>query len=307
MRCRAPLWLAALVLVTPAAGAGERIDLFHTATAPVHVTDATRARLAAEGIALGEHALDGQQQLEAELSAGLPADPAAAEVVARTRLEALDPDIVRARIEPAAQGAVLARALQLTKLPAIVIGTGQPAPRIVYGLADLDAALALDGSSAPDTGDPAPLVLHDAGGVPIAPYLDALLADADDPDTAAPEEPHPMRPQPQYPIHSPRLQPGDWSGPATPAVQARLAYFRTPVAVLGTDARSRDWLSAHATRLQQLDVVLLVIESPSAAATAALHALVPGLRLALASGDALAETLGLTVYPVLVSARGIEQ
>lgn len=155
---------------------------------------------------------------------------------------------------------------------------------------------------------PALEVIHDGGGIPAQPLIDGVLGAARSPESLPPPpDPGAFAPQPQYPIHSTRLQPGTWAGPPTPQVTARLAFFRTPIAVLGTDERSRAWLSVHRERLMQIGAVLLVVESPSTVATAELQALAPGLRLALAPGDALVQSVGIEVYPVLLSARGIEQ
>lgn len=151
-------------------------------------------------------------------------------------------------------------------------------------------------------------VIHDGGGIPAQPVIDAVLGAARTTESLPPPpDPGAFAPQPQYPIHSTRLQPGTWAGPPSAQVTARLAFFRTPIAVLGTDERSRAWLSMHRERLMQIGAVLLVVESPSAAATAELQALAPGLRVALAVGDGLVRTVGIEVYPVLLSARGIEQ
>lgn len=150
-------------------------------------------------------------------------------------------------------------------------------------------------------------VIHDGGGIPAQPVIDGVLGAARTDTLPPPPDPGAFAPQPQYPIHSAKLQPGIWVGPPSAQVTARLAFFRTPIAVLGTDERSRAWLSAHRERLVQVGAVLLVVESPSAAATAELQALAPGLRMALAGGDALVKTVGIEVYPVLLSARGIEQ
>lgn len=154
---------------------------------------------------------------------------------------------------------------------------------------------------------PALEVIHDGGGIPAQPVIDAVLGAARTESLPPPPDPGAFAPQPQYPIHSTRLQPGTWAGPPSAQVTARLAFFRTPIAVLGTDERSRAWLSMHRERLMQIGAVLLVVESPSAAATAELQALAPGLRVALAVGDGLVRTVGIEVYPVLLSARGIEQ
>ena len=150
-------------------------------------------------------------------------------------------------------------------------------------------------------------VVFDGGGIPAQPVIDGVLGAYRTPELPPAPDPGAFAPQPAYPIHSARLRPGQWIGPPAEAVTRRLAFFRTPIAVLGTDAVSRAWLSARRERLEQVGAVLLVVESPSAAATAELQALAPGLRLALAPGDALVKSVGIEVYPVLLSARGIEQ
>ncbi|KJS66071.1 MAG: hypothetical protein JL55_37630, partial [Pseudomonas sp. BICA1-14] len=75
----------------------------------------------------------------------------------------------------------------------------------------------------------------------------------------------------------------------------------------GDDARSRAWLRQRHAALRELGAVGLVVNVESTAALVDLRRLAPGLTLAPASGDDLAQRLGLHHYPVLITATGIEQ
>jgi integrating conjugative element protein (TIGR03757 family) len=79
--------------------------------------------------------LDAPARLEAALSAKLPTDPARAEAIARTRL--IDDGMAK-RLLAAYRGVQEARALGVSKLPAVVVDRRY----VVYGEADVTHALA---------------------------------------------------------------------------------------------------------------------------------------------------------------------
>ena len=56
-----------------------------------------------------------------------------------------------------------------------------------------------------------------------------------------------------------------------------------------------------------MQAVGLVVNVESMAALTALRRLAPGLTLSPASGDDLAQRLGLRHYPVLITSTGVEQ
>lgn len=103
------------------------------------------------------------------------------------------------------------------------------------------------------------------------------------------------------PVRSAHLAHGDV------APRAIQAPGFTPMFLVGDDQRSHAWLRQRAPALRELGAVGLVVQVESPQALASLRALAPGLMLAPASGDELAERLGLRHYPVLVTATGIEQ
>ena len=103
------------------------------------------------------------------------------------------------------------------------------------------------------------------------------------------------------PVRSTQLSPGE--------VQHRVirAPGLTPLFLIGDDARSRAWLQQWQAALRELGAVGLVVNVDSAAALAELRRLAAGLTLSPASGDDLAQRLGLRHYPVLITPTGVEQ
>jgi len=80
----------------------------------------------------------------------------------------------------------------------------------------------------------------------------------------------------------------------------------TPIFLIGDDSRSRAWLRANTEKLHALRAVGFVVQVESEDALQSLRHLAPDLTLVPASGDDLAQRLGLKHYPVLVTATGIE-
>lgn len=171
----------------------------------------------------------------------------------------------------------------------------------LLGLLSLAAAPAVLAQS------PALIVVEDRGGVSALPYYHALDLQPHAGDAPPPRVELPRPPDRRFgeadmlPVRSERLSPGD--------VARRVIHAPglTPVFLVGDDDRSRAWLRQRAPTLRDLGAVGLVVQIESPQALAALRALAPGLTLAPASGDELAQRLGLRHYPVLVTATGIEQ
>ncbi|MFP3693207.1 integrating conjugative element protein, partial [Burkholderia sp. SIMBA_048] len=80
-----------------------------------------------------------------------------------------------------------------------------------------------------------------------------------------------------------------------------------PFFLVGDDRPSRAWLHARGDTLRAMGAVGLVVNVGSADALATLRRDAPGLTLVPASGDDIAVRLGLSHYPVLVTATGVEQ
>ena len=148
------------------------------------------------------------------------------------------------------------------------------------------------------------IVVEDRGGASALPYYQPLNPQPDDTARPAP------LPRPRVgnsaeaamlPVRSANLSPGD-----VPHRVIR-APGLTPLFLVGDDARSRAWLRQRQAALRELQAVGLVVNVESATALAELRRLAPGLTLSPASGDDLAQRLGLRHYPVLITSTGVEQ
>lgn len=82
--------------------------------------------------------LDGLQQLEAQLSQGLPGDQAQATAIASARMKAIGPAKLQELAANAARGIVLAQQYGVDRAPAIVFD----GRAVVYGMTDIAAATA---------------------------------------------------------------------------------------------------------------------------------------------------------------------
>lgn len=103
------------------------------------------------------------------------------------------------------------------------------------------------------------------------------------------------------PIRSPSLRPG----PVAP--RAINLPGITALFLIGDDPRSHAWLQQRLPDLQRLGAAGLVVNVESAASLQALREGAPGLSLTPVPGDDLAPRLGLSRYPVLITATAIEQ
>jgi integrating conjugative element protein (TIGR03765 family) len=158
----------------------------------------------------------------------------------------------------------------------------------------------------------APLtIVRDVGGASALVYYEGL-------HLRAPGENHlpPLLPHVAPPLEVPRAPFAE--NALLPVVSRTLSPGRvvtrplhapglTPIFLIGDDAQSCAWLRTHAERLRALHATGLVVNVASPEALASLRALAPGLTLAPASGDDLAQRLKLHHYPVLITATAIEQ
>lgn len=171
---------------------------------------------------------------------------------------------------------------------------------------------AIRAASAPaslPTPRPALIVVEDRGGVPAQPYYDDLGLPVRSSATADAPQRLPLPGATTGPRGEAAMLPVR-SGWLTPGVVERRplqASGLTPFFVIGDDARSREWLQQRLVRLRELHASGLVVNVASPQALDALRRLAPGMTLSPASGDNLAQRLGLRHYPVLVTATGIEQ
>ncbi|KVC95083.1 hypothetical protein WI77_10645 [Burkholderia ubonensis] len=147
------------------------------------------------------------------------------------------------------------------------------------------------------------IVVGDDGGVSALPYYRALnlLPDVSVARPVVPAAPHaPYREADLLPVHSARLTPG------RVAPRTLRAPGLSPFFLIGDDRPSRAWLQARGDTLRAMGAIGLVVNVGSAEGLAALRRDALGLTLVPTSGDDIAIRLGLSHYPVLVTATGIE-
>lgn len=78
-----------------------------------------------------------------------------------------------------------------------------------------------------------------------------------------------------------------------------------PFFVVGCDEASLEWVATHRARLLDLKAFGLVVDAPDVRAYERLEQAAIGLVIRPVVGDLLAEHLGITHYPALVTADGI--
>jgi integrating conjugative element protein (TIGR03765 family) len=148
-------------------------------------------------------------------------------------------------------------------------------------------------------------VIYDSGNTqPIVPFLDVFESADETPQ----QSPVPTRsqlgaadPEAWLPIQSPGLTPGP--------VQARShdRPFARPFFLIGSDARSRQWLQDHRDRLKGIGAVGMLVQADTLDDLRMIASLADGLPILPASASDIAKALGVSHYPVLISAHSIEQ
>lgn len=150
-----------------------------------------------------------------------------------------------------------------------------------------------------------PQVIYDSGLTwPLAPFM--AIFDEDFAGQSA--EPPPKLPsgvtlEALLPIRTPEMRPGT----VRPRTLQGPPTATRPLFLIGVDAGSLEWLETHRETLIELGAVGMLIEAESVAEVQQVAARTEGLEVLPASGSELARALGLRHYPVLISARGIEQ
>jgi integrating conjugative element protein (TIGR03765 family) len=135
---------------------------------------------------------------------------------------------------------------------------------------------------------------------PIAPYLDRLNAVAVSTGSTSDAVTQPTITLAHLlPVRSPHLIPG----PVTPSPRAM--HFYQPLFLIGSDPASLTWLASNQSRLQQIHAVGLLVQAETEADVERVRQAARGLSLIPASGEAVAEALSITHYPVLITREGI--
>ena len=148
-------------------------------------------------------------------------------------------------------------------------------------------------------------VIYDSGDTqPIAPFLEAFKAgDAFPQHSPVIKKPQlgAADPESLLPIQSPGLTLGQ--------VQARAhdRPFSRPFFLIGSDARSRQWLQDHRERLKEIGAVGMLVQAETLEDLRVIAELADGLSILPASGNDIAHALGISHYPVLISTHNIEQ
>lgn len=154
-------------------------------------------------------------------------------------------------------------------------------------------------SAAPLASRP-PTVIHDAGGMPLAPYLEPF---ADDAGEAAPAPRMPAQPQPPqlFPVVSTRAGPGRLL--QNPMPSKLPGGPGQPFFIVGDDPASLEWLQRHADALRRMGARGIVASVGTSEDFLRLRTSVD-LYMVPMSADALLEAVGIHVWPVLIGADG---
>ncbi len=154
-------------------------------------------------------------------------------------------------------------------------------------------------------GLPALNVVADHGGQPARPYYVAIgMAGVPEVEGYVPDPGAPVSIGEHHmlPVESERLTPG--------RVEARpleLPPGTTPFFLVGEDAHSIAWLEQRGDALRDMRAVGLVVQVKNSEGLEEIRGVAQGLELRPVSADDLAGRLGLSHYPVLITADGLEQ
>ena len=148
-------------------------------------------------------------------------------------------------------------------------------------------------------------VIYDSGNTqPIAPFFEVFeSADETPQQSQIPTKPQlgSADPEALLPIKSPGLTPG--------RVEARShdRPFARPFFLIGSDVRSRQWLQDHRDRLEEIGAMGMLVQADTVDDLRTIAELADGLSILPASASDIGKALGISHYPVLISAHGIEQ
>ncbi len=149
-----------------------------------------------------------------------------------------------------------------------------------------------------------PAILHDSGqAVPIKPYLEILAPKKTELGTAPPE-PSLSVAGFGLPVRSPSLTPGLVARRSVPALEGKMGGAR-PLFIVGADQWSLQWLEQNRDHLEAMNAAGMVVAVENEQELAMLRLAATGLDPIAASGEVLAQELGLEHYPVLIAPPGI--
>ncbi|WP_244287656.1 integrating conjugative element protein [Vreelandella nigrificans] len=148
-------------------------------------------------------------------------------------------------------------------------------------------------------------VVADHGGEPARPYFVAIgMAGVPESEgyVSEPQEPLSISELDMLPVVSETLTPG-----RAEARSLELPAGTTPFFLVGDDDLSLKWLEQRGDILRSMYAVGLVVNVQGAEGMERLRNAAPGLELRPVAGDDLAGRVGLSHYPVLITATRIEQ
>ncbi len=120
----------------------------------------------------------------------------------------------------------------------------------------------------------------------------------------APRDPMKSLLQSRWPLTT-ELKPGKVITKPLPA--AMVGKLHTPIFIIGSDKASRQWLIKKKPALIAIKAKGVLVESPSHQYFKQIAAMAKPLTLEAIAIDDIADELGLTHYPVIVSNTGVEQ
>lgn len=153
--------------------------------------------------------------------------------------------------------------------------------------------------SVPEPTRTIPTVIYDAGGEPIAQYLQYITPEK------AQRDRRPMAtapaPIPVFPVVTTKAKPGLLGQPIRGKLKGGPDI---PICVIGDDQLSRHWLALNLVTLEKMHASCLVVAVRDKAALRRLRESAGTLPLTPGSLDALATAAGIPVWPVLITPDG---
>lgn len=147
-------------------------------------------------------------------------------------------------------------------------------------------------------------VVADEGGSSTEPYFRELGLIGASENIAPITQSKPLKPIKDIdmlPVYTENLKPGKV------VFREIKAFGVTPFFLVGDDPLSKRWLAENRAKLFQLRASGMVVNVTTPEALNELKQIVPELLLLPISGEDIAQRLGLTNYPVLITSTYIEQ